>query len=292
MSNENSGNTEDSTINAVLYQAIDAVVSIDEENCVTFFNPAAEALWGYDADEVIGKNVKMLVPKIHQKKHDNYVNSNRDTGVDKIVGTSREVEVYRKDGTMAWGLLSLSKVQTEKGITYTAFVKDVTADRRAREYTRQTLTQALDAVVTIDDDNIVTFFNPAAELLWGYSADEVVGKNVKMLVPQIHQAKHDDFVNANRETGVNKIVGTGREVEVHRKDGKLVWGLLTLSKLEFDGEVGYTAFVKDVTEDKKRREVIDQTLNQALDAVVTIDHANNVTFFNPAAERLWGYSAE
>ncbi|MEM9383681.1 MAG: PAS domain S-box protein [Pseudomonadota bacterium] len=284
--------TEPSALNEVLHQAIDAVVTIDQANQVTFFNPAAERLWGYDADEVIGQNVKILVPEIIRGQHDDMVNANRTTGVDKIVGTSREVEVHRKDGTVAWGLLSLSRVKNANGDThYTAFVKDVTADRRRREMIRQTLDQALDAVVTIDSDNNVTFFNPAAETLWGYDADEVMGKNVRMLVPQVHQAQHDNFVNANRTTGVNKIVGTGREVEVHRKDGSLLWGLLTLSKLEFDGEINYTAFVKDVTAEKRSREMITQTLTQALDAVVTIDGDNNVTFFNPAAETLWGYSA-
>ncbi len=91
----------------ILAQAIDAVVSIDDSNNVTFFNRAAEVFWGYRADEVIGKNVKMLVPVEIQSKHDGFIEANRTTGQDKIVGTSREVEVTRKDGTKVWGNLSL-----------------------------------------------------------------------------------------------------------------------------------------------------------------------------------------
>ena len=171
-------------INQILEQTIDAVVSIDGSNCVTFFNAAAERLWGYERDEVIGQNVKMLVPKAIQAQHDGMVNANRETGQDKIVGTSREVEIHRKDGDMLWASLSLSKVEIAGEITYTAFLKDVTQERRTRETINQTLEQAIDAVVTIDENNHVTFFNGAAERLWGYSRDEVIGCNVKMLVPE------------------------------------------------------------------------------------------------------------
>ncbi len=146
-------------IEQILAQAIDAVVTIDELNQVTFFNAAAERLWGYDRVEVIGNNVKMLVPSEFRADHDNLVNRNRTTGEDRIVGTSRDVEVQRKDGSRIWANLSLSRVTVGDKITYTAFVKDITEQREAQEITNQTLEQALDAVITINEKNIVTFFN-------------------------------------------------------------------------------------------------------------------------------------
>ncbi len=276
----------------ILEQAIDAVVSIDEHNNVTFFNSAAERLWGYRPEEVIGRNVKMLVPQMIQAQHDSYVDANRVTGQDKIVGTSREVQVERKDGGIVWGSLSLSKVQVGGKLLYTAFVKDITREHEAREAIDQTLEQALDAVVTIDYHNNVTFFNSAAERLWGYSRAEVMGRNVKMLVPQMIQANHDNYVNANRTTGRDKIVGTSRDVQIERKDGSKLWGNLSLSKVHLGEKIIYTAFVKDITRERETREAINQTLEQALDAVVTIDEHNNVTFFNAAAERLWGYARQ
>ncbi len=277
------------TIQQTLEQAIDAVVTIDRDNNVTFFNSAAEALWGYDRSEVLGRNVKMLVPQAIRDSHDQFVEANRVTGQNKIVGTAREIEVPRKDGTTIWCELTLSKVEVGNTIGYTAFLKDITAQRQAREVINQTLEQAIDAVVTIDEDNIVTFFNAAAERLWGYNREEVLGNNVKMLVPQALRAEHDNFINANRSTGLNKIVGTSREVEVPRKDGEMVWCSLGLSRVEVDGRIIYTAFMKDITQERQQREVINQTLEQALDPVVTIDENNTVTFFNSAAERFWGY---
>lgn len=240
----------------VLEQALDAVVTIDGNNNITFFNDSAERLWGYTREEVIGQNVKMLVPQEIQANHDNYVNANRDTGHDKIVGTSRDVEIHRKDGTVIWGNLSLSKVEVNDDITYTAFVKDITEDKRNREIINQTLEQAIDAVITIDEHNNVTFFNRAAEKLWGYTREEVIGQNVKMLVPHEIQGNHDNYVNANRTTGKDKIVGTSREVPVYRKDGSMLYGNLSLSKVDLGNKILYTAFVKDVTEEVKQREKV------------------------------------
>jgi len=279
-------------INQTLEQAIDGVITIDENNCITFFNKAAEKLWGYSREEVLGKNVKMLVPRAIQANHDDYVNANRRTGIDKIVGTSRDIKVERRDGSEFWANLSLSRVTLDDKTTYTAFVKDITSERNSREAINQTLEQAIDGVITIDENNCITFFNKAAEKLWGYSREEVLGKNVKMLVPRAIQANHDSYVNANRTTGVDKIVGTSRDIKVERKDGSEFWANLSLSRVSLDGKTTYTAFVKDITLEREAREVINQTLEQALDAVVTIDEHNLVTFFNPAAEKLWGYSRE
>ena len=275
-----------------LEQAIDAVVTIDPNNKIVFFNKAAERLWGLKRAEVMGQNVKVLVPQHLQSQHDGLVNANRKGAADKIVGTSRDIELERRDGSTVWVNLALSRVKTGSKVYYTAFVKDVSAEREARETTRQILDQALDAVVSINQDNIVTYFNRSAEQLWGYRADEVVGQNVKMLVPREFRANHDQFVNANRKTGQDKIVGTSRDVEIERKDGERIWANLSLSKVRAGEKIFYTAFVKDITEQRRSRETITQTLSQAIDPVVTINARNEVTFFNAAAERFWGYRAD
>ena len=221
---------QDSYLRQVLNQAIDAVVTIDEDNHVTYFNSAAEKLWGYQKHEVIGKNVRILVPLAIQHEHDQYVNDNRDTGIDKIVGTSRDIKVERKDGTSIWCNLSLSKVRTQSGICYTAFVKDISKQKSSAEIIDQTLEQCIDAVVTIDESNRVVFFNKAAEKLWGFHRDQVLGQNVKMLVPVNIQSSHDNYINSNRETNVDKIVGTSRDLAISTIDNRQLWVNLSLSK--------------------------------------------------------------
>ncbi|MCC5961349.1 MAG: PAS domain S-box protein [Rhodobacteraceae bacterium] len=281
---------------AILEQAIDAVVSIDANNDVVFFNKAAEELWKVSRDEILGKNVKRLVPQAMRSGHDDMVNHNRRTGENRIVGTMREVQIERFDGTQATVGLTLSKVHTEEGICYTAFLKDISGIKIAERRLRETLEQALDAVVEIDAQNNVVFFNPAAERLWGYSRDEVMGRNVDMLVPTTHRAQHDDLVNHNRRTGINRIVGTSREVLLVRKDGEKRWVNLSLSKVpREDGTITYTAFLRDVTEEVGRREhirllslVADETDN----AVLITGADRKLIYVNSGFTRLTGYKPE
>ncbi len=265
----------------ILGQAIDAVVSIDENNCVTFYNAAAEKLFGYGGDEVLGQNVKMLVPMDIQPHHDQYINANRTTGVNKIVGKTREVEINRKDGKKIWGQLSVSKVMLGNKIIYTGFLKDITSQRGAFEMLKQTLEQAIDAVVSIDESNCVTFFNTAAERLFGYGREEVLGQNVKMLVPMEIQSHHDQYINANRTTGVNKIVGKTREVEINRKDGSKIWGQLSVSKIYLDDKMIYTGFLKNTNQEHLNR----TNINSAMDEVLSSGNQINqiVTVLNDIA---------
>jgi methyl-accepting chemotaxis protein len=276
-----------------LKQAIIAIVSIDEKNNITFYNSAAEKLWGYSPKEVMGKNIRKLVPQEHQSNHDKYVDSHRDTNINKIVGSSREVEMQTKTGERLWVQLSLSQVLVKGKKHYTAFVRDVSEEREARQTVEQVLEQALDAVVSIDENNNVTFYNAAAENLWGYAREEVIGRNVKMLVPQVLQHQHDSLVNANRTTGQDKIVGTSREVEIERKDGSVIWGRLSLSKVKLETRTIYTAFLKDVNQEVKDREMsrmLSLVANETDNAVIISDAEGFVEYVNKGFERLTGYS--
>ena len=280
---------------AVLEQALDAVVSINAKNEVVFFNAAAEKLWGYSRKEVLGHNVKMLVPSDIQGRHDSFIERNRSSGNDVIVGTSRDVLMYRRDGSPVWVNLALNKVTEGKSTTYTAFVRDITAERDAREIINQTLEQALDAVVTIDDQNTVTFANKAAENLWGYSREEMLGNNVKMLVPADIRDKHDDMVNANRQTGVDKIVGTTREVPIFRKDNTRRWASLALSKVRLGDRIYYTAFLKDVTEEVERRDefkMLSMVANETDNAVIITNPERKIVYVNNGFTQLTGYRLE
>jgi methyl-accepting chemotaxis protein len=280
-------------LETVLEEALDAVVSIDDKNRVIFFNAAAEKLWGYARNEVLGENVKMLVPMDIQHRHDGFVEQNRNSGEDIIVGTNREVMMFRKDGSPVWVSLALNKVVEGKSITYTAFIRDITAERDSRENINQTLEQALDAVVTINESNTITFANAAAETLWGYSREEMLGHNVKMLVPHDIRAQHDDLVNANRTTGVDKIVGTTREVPIFRKDNTRRWAALALSKVRLDNRIFYTAFLKDVTTEVERRDefkMLSMVANETDNAVLITDPQRKIVYVNNGFTQLSGYS--
>jgi len=280
----------------ILEESIHAVVTIDSRNRVIFFNKAAEKLWGYGRSEVLGNNVNMLVPSDIRNQHDGMIDHHRRTGEDRIVGTSRDVLMTRKDGKQLWVSLSLNRITEGRTTTYTAFLHDVSKEKTAQEIIHQTLEQAIDAVVTIDQDNRITFANPAAERLWGYSRDEMLGQNVKMLVPPQHRGPHDDYVNRNRRTGEDRIVGTSREVPFVTKDGKDGWINLSISKIAlYRDNILYTAFAKDVTEEVEHREefrMLSMVADETDNAVIITDPKGRTTYVNHGFEKLTGYRFE
>lgn len=156
----------------------------------------------------------------------------------------------------------------------------------------QTLEQAIDSVVVIDADNHVVLFNAAAEKLWGFGREEVLGRNVSMLVPETIRSRHDGYIDANRQTGINKIVGTTRDVPIHKKDGTQRWGSMSISRVESHGQILYTAFVKDVTEqrrERKRAKLLALVADQTDNAIFITDGAGKVVYVNQGFEKLFGY---
>lgn len=278
-----------------LQQSTIAVVTIDDHNRVIFYNDAAEQLWGYPRHEVMGQNVKMLVPRRHQANHDHNVDRHRQAGDDRIVGSAVELEIERKDGSNTWINITLSQVCVGKRKLYTAFARDCSKEREERSATEQVLAQANDAVVTINDKNEIIFCNQAAIDLWGYARDELLGQNVRMLVSPEHRSNHDNYVNRNRETGVNRIIGKPVELPVHCKNGSEKWGLFTLARVVTGDRVLFTAFVKDVTEDVKRRDeiaMLSLVANETSNAVVISDAKGAIEYVNRGFTRMTGYELE
>ncbi len=278
-----------------LDQSVIAVVTIDPNNHVIYMNAAAEKLWGYSADEVLGKNVRMLVPKIHQQNHDSYVDRHRREGDNRIVGSAVELELERKDGSTVWINITLSQVKLGSKLYYTAFARDCSKERAERGMVEQVLHQAHDAVVTINSQNNIIFVNPAAESLWGYSANEMLGQNIKMLVAPEHRSNHDHYVNRNRETGVNRLIGKPIELPVHTKQGDVRWGLVTLAKVEVAGEILFTAFVKDVTDEVAKREEVEMlslVANETTNAVIITNAKGEILYVNRGFQWMTGYEAD
>jgi PAS domain S-box-containing protein len=91
---------DESRLRTVVETAVDGVILIDAQGLIQMFNPACEKLFGYRADEVMGKNVKMLMPSPYREEHDRYLESFHRTGEKKIIGIGREVAGQRKDGSV------------------------------------------------------------------------------------------------------------------------------------------------------------------------------------------------
>ncbi len=121
----------ENTIRAILDTAVDSIVTIDAVGTIQSANPAAEKLFGYQAGELIGKNVRLLMPAPYEKEHDGYLRAYLETGVRKIIGIGREVTGKRRDGTTFPIDLAVSEVKTDGERRFTGVVRDITARREA-----------------------------------------------------------------------------------------------------------------------------------------------------------------
>jgi two-component system, LuxR family, sensor kinase FixL len=129
--------------------------------------------------------------------------------------------------------------------------------RDREERLRAILETAVEGIITIDERGIVESMNRAAEKIFGYSAREIIGKNVKVLMPSPHREQHDGYLANYRETGHAKIIGIGREVAGRRKDGTIFPMDLAVSEVQLADRRMFTGFIRDITE---RKQLEKQTL--------------------------------
>ena len=118
---------------AILETTVEAIITIDSQGIVQTFNSAAEKIFGYRAEEVLGNNVKMLMPAPYRSEHDGYLGRYLKTGVPKIIGTGRQVTGLRKDGTEFPMDLAVSEVPLKDKRLFTGIVRDVTERKRLEE---------------------------------------------------------------------------------------------------------------------------------------------------------------
>lgn len=124
-------------LRAIFDTAVEGIIVIGERGLVDRFNPAAERIFGYTADEVVGRNVSMLMPSPHREKHDGYLANYLRTGQKKIIGIGLEVQGQRRDGTTFPMDLSVAEIRLGERRMFTGIVRDVTERKRAQEQQAQ-----------------------------------------------------------------------------------------------------------------------------------------------------------
>jgi PAS domain S-box-containing protein len=258
---------------SVVDNVIDGIITIDERGTITTFNRAAERIFGYAVREVIGQNVKMLMPDPYRAEHDSYIHSYLRTGKAKIIGIGRQVVGRRKDGVAFPMELAISEFRLGDKRYFTGIVRDITERkqaeaelRQAEERMRSVVDHVLDAIITIDEKGRIESFNKAAERIFGYSAPAVMGKNVRMLMPEPYHSEHDAYLDNYLRTGQRKIIGIGREVVGRRRDGSTFPMELAVSEFSIGGRRFFTGIVRDITERKRLEDQLKQRLQDLAEA--------------------------
>src|SRR5262245_35991556 len=151
---------------------------------------------------------------------------------------------------------------------------------------------AVDGIIVIDSRGLIEAFNPAAERLFGYAQDEVVGRNVKMLMPAPHSDEHDTYIARYRQSGDKRIIGIGREVTGRRKDGSTFPLHLSVGEMRLGGESKFTGILHDLTQrvalETQLREQAALTRLGEMAAVVAHEVKNPLTGVRGAIQVIGG----
>lgn len=242
-------------LDALLATAVDGIVIMDTSGTVQIYSPACERLFGYRAEEVVGRNVKMLMPPPYREEHDGYLSHYRATGEKRIIGIGREVVGQRKNGSTFPMYLSVGEGRFGGESMFVGIIHDITERRfqehalREREARLSSILETVpDAIVIIDERGLIESFSPAAERLFGFSFAEVLGKNVRVLMPSPFRENHDAYMERYLTTGEKHIIGVGRIVVGQRRDGATFPMELAVGEIVVGQRRLFTGFIRDITE--------------------------------------------
>ena len=246
----------DALFSALIATAVDGIVVIDARGTVQVYSPACERLFGYSADEVIGSNVKMLMPQPFRDEHDQYLANYRRTGERRIIGIGREVVGRRKDHTTFPMYLSVGEGEVGGEPIFVGIIHDLST-LHAAERNRETSDRHLANIVESSDDiilsktldGVVMSWNAAAERIFGYTADEMIGNSISGIIPPDRLPEEDDIL---RRVRAGERV-THYETLRRHKDGHDIIVSLTVSPVrDTDGKiVAASKIARDVTEQRK-----------------------------------------
>jgi PAS domain S-box-containing protein len=159
-------------------------------------------------------------------------------------------------------------------IFFRGIIRDITSIKQieldllnSEAKARAILDTTIDSIISINTCGLIELFNPAAERLFEYTPNEVIGKNVKMLMSHPHSDNHDEYIGCFLRTGIKKIIGYGREVVGKKKSGALFDMELSISEVFLHDKKIFTATIRDITkriQDKKELEMSKKELEQAL----------------------------
>ncbi len=289
-------------LSSIVTTAVDAIIVIDEYGIVEMFNSAAEKIFGYRAEEVLGQNVSALMPSPDREQHDGHLSHFTETGEKHIIGTMRQTYAQRKDGTLFPIELSVSEMRVGGRYKFTGIVRDIsvrlrmeTELREREQFYSQVYHHAPVMLHTMNTEWVLTSVNDYWQQVLGYNAEEVVGRDVRELLTPTSRSLAEFMRSIYIAEGYFENI----HLQVYKKNREVLEILVSgLAEYNEAGERTGTFVVGiDVTARRQAERALEeserrnrQVLASTLDAVVLIDAEGYVTEWNDRAVALFGWT--
>jgi PAS domain S-box-containing protein len=229
--NEQTLDAEEKRAQLLIDSVPNGILGVDQSGLITLANGTATKLFGYEHAELMGQPVEVLLPK-----------------------DGRKLFARRKDGSEFPVEIGLTPMESD-GAAWTLYsIVDITDRKRAEQALIDNATRmaavmntVVDGLITIDEKGTIHSFNPGAERIFGYTAAEALGQNVKFLMPEPYYSAHDAHLRRYKDTGVKSIIGVGREVEAKRKDGSVFPMDLAVGEMLLHDRRLYVGILRDIT---------------------------------------------
>ena len=244
-----------------MYVAPAMLCTLDGE--ILLWGRGLQALYGWSPEEAVGQQAYDLLATKHPVSRGEIVAELLACGEwqGELARTHRDG--HRMMVASQWILhrdrtgTPVSILQFDLDMTETKRSQAMMQEREAR--LRSVFETSPDAIITIDEQGIIQSFSSAAERLFGYAAGEVIGRNVKVLMPSPHHENHDGYLARYLRTGEKRIIGIGRQVEALRKDGTIFPMQLAVGEVVLGNQRIFSGFITDLT----TRVKMEQELRQA-----------------------------
>jgi len=252
-------------LEGIVNSAMDGIITINDEQRIVLFNPAAERMFGLTATEALGEHISRFMPERFRDTHAAHIHRFAETGVtDRQMGSLGAISGLRANGQEFPIEASISQVDVGDERLHTVILRDIT-ERQAsedaliesRRRMEGIVESAMDALIAVDERQRVMLFNPAAERMFGVEAAKAVGAPIEHFIPERFRTGHPEHIRRFREAGVtNRRMGALGAVSGLRANGEEFPVEASISQVEVAGGTIATVILRDITERRANEEAL------------------------------------